>query len=436
MIKNSQKILKFPKDFLWGVSTSAYQIEGGIINDWSRWEHANSARLAAEAAKRYANAPRRIKKEALAPDNYICGSACDSYNKYEEDAKLVKGLDCGAYRLGIEWARIEPEQGKWDLKEIEHYRKVLQNLKDNNLKAVLTLWHWTNPVWLADRGGWANKESINYYLRYVELIVRELGDLVDFWITLNEPMAHVGFSYLLGSFPPNRKIDIIGAFKVTRNLILAHNLAYKKIHEIIGNAQVSFTSLTDYFEPANKFNPLDICLNSIVRYFHHRYYINRVKDQLDFIAFDYYFHQRISWLPPFRANLNKEVNDMGWEIYPEGIYYVLKYFNRFKKPIMVMENGLADAGDEKRADFIREHLKYVHKAISEGIDVRGYFYWSLLDNFEWADGWSPKFGLYRVDRKTFARAPRPSAKVYAEICKNNMIKISNSSRHSGIPLKR
>ncbi|MDD5291249.1 MAG: glycoside hydrolase family 1 protein [Patescibacteria group bacterium] len=411
MSKNNKKILKFPKNFLWGVSTSAYQIEGGIINDWSRWEK-SEVRI------------KKLERKGKNPEDFICGQACDSYHRYEEDAKLAKGLNCGAYRLGIEWARIEPEQGKWDLKEVEHYRKVLQNLKDNELKVVLTLWHWTNPVWFADRGGWADKESVNYYLRYVEFVANELGDFVDYWITLNEPMAHIGFGYITGSFPPNRKLNIIGAFKTARNLISAHNLAYKKIHKIIKNAKVGFTSLTDYFEPANKYNPLDIRLNSIVRYFHHRYYFNRVKDQLDFIAFDYYFHQRISWLPPFKDNLNKEVSDMGWEIYPEGIYYVLKYFARFKKPIFVMENGIADEDDKERKKFIIDHLSYVHKAIAEGVNVRGYFYWSLLDNFEWAAGWSPKFGLYELDRKTFERTARPSAEAYSEICKNNYIEIS------------
>ena len=422
MIKNSQKILKFPKDFLWGVSTSAYQIEGGIINDWIRWE---------KSEVRIKNLELRNENS----DDFICGKACDSYNRYEEDAKLIKDLNCKAYRLGIEWARIEPEQGKWDLKEIEHYRKVLQNLKDNNLKAVLTLWHWTNPIWLSDIGGWANKKVADYFGRYAGFIVSELGDLVDYWITLNEPMVHIGAGYLAGKFPPNRK-SIFAARKVFNNLIRAHKKSYKIIHKKYPQAKVSITQIMIYFKPARSWCPIEQGLAKLARWLWNEKFLNKIRSELDYIGLDYYFHDRIVWYPPFKRNKNERVTDMGWEIYPQGIYYVLKSLAKFGKPVIIIENGLADADDDQRTDFIREHLKYIHKAISEGVDVRGYFHWSLLDNFEWADGWSPKFGLYRVDRKTFARAPRPSAKVYAEICKNNMIKISNSSRHSGIPLKR
>jgi beta-glucosidase len=144
---------------------------------------------------------------------------------------------------------------------------------------------------------------------------------------------------------------------------------------------------------------------------------------LDYVGVDYYFHQKISCRPPFRANENKEVNDMGWEIYPAGIYQVLKYLSKFKKPIYIMENGIANEDDKKRSKFILDHLRFVHQAIQDGMDVRGYFYWSLLDNFEWAHGFAPKFGLYAVDRKTFKRTMRPSAKVYGEICGNNEVKI-------------
>lgn len=405
-ISKKGKFLRFPDDFLWGVSTSSHQIEGGNLNDWSEWESA-PARI------------EQLKQAGKDPDDYICGLACDSYNRYKEDASLVKELGCGAYRFGIEWSRIEPEDGKFNLAEVKHYRDVLEDLRERGLRPVVTLWHWTNPSWLARSGGWTNKEVAAKYLRYVEFIVKELGEYVHFWVTLNEPMAHIGFGYLRGNFPPGKRGDIIGAIKTYKNLVKAHNSAYQIIHRHFSRAQVGFTSLTDYFEPADKRNPLDQMLNSIFRYFHHRMFLNAVSKRLDFIGVDYYFHQKVSWWPPFKRNENKKVNDMGWEIFPEGIYHVLKYLARFKKPIYIMENGLADAADAERADFIRDHLSYVHQAIVEGIDVRGYFYWSLLDNFEWAHGFGPKFGLFAVDRKTFARIKRPSADVYADICKKN-----------------
>jgi len=192
------------------------------------------------------------------------------------------------------------------------------------------------------------------------------------------------------------------------------------------NSKVSFTSLINYFKPNRQANFLDRLAVVIVEYFCYEKFLDQTVEYLDFIALDYYSRNRLKWIPWFNVNLNKEINkklsDMGWEIYPAGIYHVLRYLSKFNKPIYIMENRVADADDNKRTVFIINHLKYVHKAISQGIDVRGYFYWSLLDNFEWADGWTPKFGLYAVDRKTFKRTSRPSAKVYAEICKNNEIK--------------
>ncbi|MFH1233883.1 MAG: glycoside hydrolase family 1 protein [Patescibacteria group bacterium] len=406
----NNKIRKFPHNFLWGVSTSAYQIEGGITNDWSEWEKSEVRIKKLEANKKN-------------PENFTCGSACDSYNRYEEDFDLAKGLNCGAFRLGIEWARVEPEEGKFNLKEIEHYKKVLQTAKKKNLKVVLTLWHWTNPVWLAQANGWANKKAVNYFIRYVELIIKELGQDVDFWITLNEPMVHICFGYILEKFPPVKKWNLWGAIMAYNNLVKAHQLAYDKIHQFLPQSQVSFTSLVNYFKPNRQANFFDRLAVVIAEHFSHGKFLNQVAAHMDFIALDYYTRNRLKWMPWFNISLdkkiNKKVNDMGWEIYPKGVYHVLRYLSKFNKPIYIIENGVADADDKQRAKFIVNHLKYVHKAISQGVDVRGYFYWSLLDNFEWAVGWTPKFGLYKVDRKTFKRVPRPSAKIYAEICKNN-----------------
>lgn len=403
-----EKILKFPDNFLWGVSTSAYQIEGGIKNDWSEWEKSEAR-------------TKKLKVKGKNPDDFICGQACDSYNRYEEDLDLVKDLGCGAFRMGIEWARIEPEEGKFDMNEIEHYRQVLQMAKQKDLKIVLTLWHWTNPVWLVNQGGWANKKSVDYFIRYTELIVKELGEYVDFWITLNEPMVPLANGYLTSKFPPNKKFDVFKAISVFKNLVKAHRRTYKLIHNIFPGAKVSITQLANFFESASKWNPIEIFFSWIASYFSNNLFLKRIKNDIDFVGFDYYFYHRIVWYPPFKNNLSKKVTDMGWEIYPEGIYYVLKDLAKYNKPIYVMENGLADADDKERADFIIGHLKYVHRAIEEGVDVRGYFYWSLIDNFEWAAGWAPKFGLYEVDRKNFKRTPRPSVKVYADICKNNRI---------------
>ncbi|MBD3247996.1 family 1 glycosylhydrolase, partial [Candidatus Falkowbacteria bacterium] len=189
------------------------------------------------------------------------------------------------------------------------------------------------------------------------------------------------------------------------------------------NARVSITKLTNDFEPACRWNPIESFLAIIFNYFYNTLFLEKIEKELDYIGVDYYFHNRMVWHPPFIKNKNKKVNDLGWEIYPKGIYHALKSLKKFNKPIIVLENGLADAKDKHRKDFINDHLYYVHKAIEEGIDIKGYFHWSLLDNFEWAEGWAPKFGLFKVDRETFEREPRPSAKAYSKICKNNSLEI-------------
>jgi beta-glucosidase len=410
------KILNFPANFLWGVSTSAYQIEGGIENDWSRWEKKSKV----ESRKSKANTTPLAPFIKGVVSEFVCGPACDSYNRYEEDLDLVKNLNCGAYRIGLEWARIEPQEGKFNQAEIEHYRKVLLAFKKQGIKSVITLWHWTNPVWLAEQGGWANKKSVEYFARYVEMVVKELGGLVDYWLTLNEPMVYLVNGYVKGKWPPQKK-NWLYAWRAYNNLVKAHQASYKVIHEKFPEAKVSLTMLTNYFEPAHSWNLAEVCFAKLANFFWNDRFVKKLKGQYDFLGLDYYFHDRVIWRPPFVNNLNNEVTDMGWEIYPVGIYYVLKNYAKFKKPLYIMENGLADAADAKRAKFITDHLKYVHQAIAEGIDVRGYFHWSLIDNFEWSSGFEPKFGLYSVDRKTFARAPRPSAKIYAQICKNNEV---------------
>lgn len=406
----ANKTLKFPSGFLWGVSTSAYQIEGGNVNDWSQWEK-SPARL------------KQLKAEGKNPEDYICGQACDSYNRYEEDFDLALELNNNAHKLGVEWSRIEPVEGQWDVKEVEHYRQVLLALKKRNLKVFVCLWHWTNPLWLSQMGGWTNKKAVFYFSRYAKFMAENLGDSVDYWLTLNEPMAHIGFGYIRGNFPPAKKGNIFGAIKVFKNLNQSHIAGFKAIHGVLSQAKVGFISLTDFFEPAHKYNPLDWILTIAARYLHHRAFLNKAKNYLDFIGVNYYFHNKISIWPPFKVSSNKEINEMGWEIYPAGIEQVIKYFGRLNIPIFITENGIADADDNQRAKFIIEHLKYIHQAISRGADVQGYCHWSLLDNFEWAHGWTQKFGLYSVDRRTFKRTARASAKVYAEICKNNEVRV-------------
>ncbi len=420
--KNTKEI-KFPQDFLWGASTSAYQIEGGIKNDWSEWEKDNAQRLAGEAKYNWAEWQQKKFPEMFTPDNYICGQAVNSYNMTDEDIECIKKLNLKAYRFGIEWARIEPEKGKIDKKELEHYRIFIKKLKDNNIEPIVTIWHWTNPVWISSNGGWHNPKTVQYFLNYVDLIVKEFGDMVKYWVSLNEPMMHIGHGYVDAKFPPNYKFNLIKILRAFKNLTKAHRESYKIIHKHNHEAKVSIAMTTGYFDSASGWNPIELLLVKIAHYFRNDWFLKKLKGHLDYIGVNYYHHDRIIWHPPFKRNLNEKINDRGWEIFPVGIYHVLKSYKKYKKPIIILENGTADSEDEHREDFIKDHLFYIHKAINEGVDVFGYCHWSLLDNFEWAEGFWPKFGLYEVDRENnFTRKARSSALAYAKICKENKIK--------------
>lgn len=418
--------LKFPDGFLWGAATSAHQVEGNNHNDWSEWEHANSARLAAEVAKRHANAPMRIPDyildkypNPLQKENYISGQACDHYNRYEEDFDIAKSLGHNAHRFSIEWSRIEPEEGKFDEKEIEHYRNVIKALRVRGIEPFITLWHWTNPIWLAKIGGPESKKFPFYFARYAKFVVENLKESAQFWITLNEPEIFSANSYLKGVWPPQKK-NFISYFCVMRNLIKAHRKSCEIIKKINPAAQVGIAKNNIYFE-AYQNKCVNCLVKKIIDWWWNFYFLNQIKNRQDFIGLNHYFHNRINH--GFNKNENKKVSDMGWELYPKAIYYVLNDLKKYNKPIYITENGLADAEDKNREWFIKESLKNIHKAIQEEVDVRGYLFWSLLDNFEWDKGFWPRFGLLEIDYKTMERKIRPSAYKYAKICKNNeMIK--------------
>jgi len=387
---------KFPENFFWGTATSAHQIEGNNENQWSEWE-----------------------KQGHIKDGSISGRACNSYQLYKKDVELIKELNNNAYRFSIEWSRIEPKQGQFDKDEISHYKKVIKECKENNIEPFITIYHWTMPLWFAEQGGWLNKNAPTYFKRYTEKLAEAFGQDVKYWCTINEPMIYAFNSYLKGKWVPQKK-SFLKFRKVLRNLVKAHKLAYDALHKNSNRCQVSIAKNNQFFEAYSN----DFINKTAVKFLHYYWnesFLNKIKNELDYIGLNYYFHNRlkISWNFYELKNKNKITNDMGWEIYPEGIYHVLKNLEKYNLPIYILENGLADAKDEKRADFIVEHLRYIHKAIQSGVDVRGYFHWSLLDNFEWAEGYEPKFGLYAVDFKTFERKARGSAGVYGEIAKSN-----------------
>lgn len=397
---------KFPEGFLWGTATSAYQVEGSNFNnDWWKWEN-SSKRI------------RKLKEQGKNPQDFISGRTCDQYHLYKKDFDLIRSLNNNAYRFSIEWSRVEPEEGRFSDKEIEHYRKLIEALLQRGIEPFITLWHFTNPLWFIRKGGWGKKKNNKYFLEYVDRIIKELGNLATFWIPINEPEIYTYSSYLEGRWPPQEK-SFLSFLKIIHNFIEVHRESYKIIKKVQPQAQIGIATNNTYYEVyQNKI--ISNLFKKIIEGLDHFYILDRIKNYQDFIGLNYYFHCRVKGFK-FNQNENKNVSDIGWEIYPEGIYQVLKRVRKFGKPIYITENGVADVKDKIRPKFIIEHLKWIHKAIQEGIDVKGYFYWSLLDNFEWRDGFWPRFGLFEVDYKSLKRIPRKSAKLYSEICRNNGI---------------
>lgn len=381
-------------NFLWGAATSSHQVEGNNVhNDW--WA-----------------AEKRV------PELEESGRAADHYNRFREDFALAKQLGHTAHRFSIEWSRLEPKRGHWNMREIAHYREVLEELRRLGMKSFVTLHHFTNPNWLAKEGGWENKRSAEYFRLYTKQVVEHLGDLVDFWVTINEPMVYATLSYIHGTWPPQKK-SFRSMWRVIQNLARGHKLAYREIHRVFPKASVGIAKHLVAYLPEHTWQIDDrIVIMAEDWWFNHRFY-GMTAGTHDFLGVNYYFTRK-KQVHLFSRSVSDApwdgpVSDMNWPIRPEGLTHVLLGMKRYNKPVYITENGLADAADTRRADFIRGHLRAVEEAQQQGVDVRGYLHWSLLDNFEWAEGFDPRFGLIEVDYETMERRVRPSARVYQAI---------------------
>ncbi|MFH1161928.1 MAG: glycoside hydrolase family 1 protein [Candidatus Jorgensenbacteria bacterium] len=402
--------------FYFGAATSAHQVEGGNRNDWTEWE-IETAKSKAQMAKGNPPTggwPDYILENYPSPldeENYISGRAADHFNRYEEDFDIAKSLGHNAHRFSIEWSRVEPEEGKFDESALAHYRNVVKALRARGMEPFVSLSHWTIPRWFRDAGGWRSPRAPERFARYAETAARVLGDDVRFWITLNEPELNAAFGYFLGKWPPNVRSPL-AYWRVLHRLVDGHRAAYAVIKRLAPQAQVGIAKHNSYFEAVG-LNPWNRALQSLAQWWWNSYFLDSIADVQDFIGLNYYFHNRINWW--FNRNENRTVSDVGWELYPEGIYHVVKDLARYRKPIYITENGVADARDVLRAAFIRETFRWLALTKEEGVDIRGYLHWSLIDNFEWADGFWPRFGLVEVDYRTQARRVRPSALVYRDL---------------------
>ena len=408
MEENKKQVLKFPEGFLWGAATSGYQIEGDSpACDWQEWER---------AGKTYGGK---------------CGKACDYWNLWKGDHKLLEELEVKSFRLSIEWARIEPREGEFSDVAINKYREILQDLKNKNIKTQVTLWHWVSPLWFSEKYGFHKKKSIKKFESYSNKIIEELGDLVDFWVVLNEPMVPLGMGYLKGGFPPGFK-NIFKFFRAGNNLARAYKKTYKLIHKKYPEAKVGITYLYNWYE-FKGLGFLGRAISRIVKWYRIDFFGNKIKKYQDYMGIDYYrlaeiiFDLKNSQILGFKIK-DDQNNPMRWVTYARGLRLVLREAHKkYKKPIYIMENGTpTNQGieDKSRIEFIDKHLVELNKAITEGIPVLGYNHWSLLDNFEWLEGYRPRFGLVEVDYKTLERKPRKSFYEYAKICKNNEVDLT------------
>jgi beta-glucosidase len=419
---------RFPEGFLWGTATAAHQVEGGNhANDWWGWEQA----------------PGHIKNGDRSDP------ACDHYRSYQTDFDLLRSLHQNAHRLSVEWSRIEPAPGQFSETALAHYRDVLQALRDRGMEPMVTLHHFTNPAWIADTGGWEAPETAEHFASFADRVTDQLGDLARFWITINEPTVIAYQGYVRGEWPPGKR-DLGAGARALVNLLRGHWMAYERIKGRHPELQLGLAHHLRVFDPARPFAPQDravaaafgrIFNETILRSLR----LGRLVFPLtragkasgprysqDFIGLNYYTRDLVRFNHRNRAELFGERvlvegsrrSDLTWELYPEGLYRTLVSLRREQLPIFVTENGIADRDDTMRPEFLLNHARAMLRAIDAGVPVRGYLHWTCFDNFEWAEGYSAKFGLIACDPKTQERRPRRSARLYAEICRSNQVPVS------------
>jgi len=404
-------MIKFPQNFLWGAATSAYQVEGNNTNaDWWQWEKAGHRENS--------------------------GMACRHYEFYEQDFDLVKSLNHNAHRISIEWSRIEPEEGKFSQGELQHYVDVILSLRARNIEPIVTLHHFTNPIWFSKAGGWVDRRAAEIFLRYCDFVVNGLAKHVRYWITINEPNVYISHAYILGVWPPEMK-SYLKAKTVENNMLLAHIKAFRLIHKIYKELNSPKPSVS-IAQNIMAFVPCTQALkNHFAAMLRNRWYNFGFLDKairhktLDFIGINYYSRQLVEvkhWgINSLAADVCEKghhpvrKNSLGWDIYPEGLYELLLKLKNYRLPIIITENGICTQDDRLRWDYIYNHLKNIHLAIEKGAPVTGYLYWSLMDNFEWDKGFGPRFGLIDIDYNSYKRTVRESARLFGEVCKTGIL---------------
>jgi beta-glucosidase len=424
--------------FLWGAATSGHQVEGqNDRSDWWKWENEGRCKGGARS-----------------------GAATDHWNRFREDLELASGLGLNSYRFSIEWSRIEPDQGRWDPSALDWYRELILECEKRGLVPMATLHHFTSPAWFAEIGGWASPGAAKLFARFAEKVAQELGARVPLWCTLNEPMVLVVGSYL-GRFMPPAEFSPIKASMACHQLLSAHAKAYDILHKIERREgpwkerplEVGIAHNMLDFVPDRRWHPMENLLRKVFWNFYNRSWLDAItggkqrfgipfllpraeivkaalgRRTTDFIGVNYYTKAYVQWRPRAAAQerpaelpiglsfaRRKELaSDVEWAIHPEGLGKMLRFVRRYGLPVYITENGIADREDKIRPGFLKAHLNEIRHALADGIRVRGYYHWSLLDNFEWSEGFGPRFGLFHVDYETFKRTPTGTAAVYREL---------------------
>lgn len=442
--------LVFPSSFLWGVSTSAFQIEGGWDADGkgpSIWDE-------------FCRRPGAIT------DGSTGEVAANHYRRMDEDVGLIAALGCSSYRFSVSWPRVFPEgDRRMNPLGMDFYDRLVDRLCAADIAPMVTLYHWDLPAALQREGGWARRAVVTRFADYTEAMVRRLGDRVPRWVTINEPLSVVGAGYLAGAHAPGVR-NPVAAARVVHHLLLAHGAAVRRIRALAPNAQVGIANAFSPVYPmrsrdARVANLISSALNRLCMdpIFLGHYppqlswllrLLNRgirpgdfdlMREPIDFIGVNHYsrFIARRTLLPFIGFRLMRPVyenalfTDLDWEIYPDGFFDILTWIRDTygNPPLIVTENGAAFddrpdgtavVEDQRRVDFLRDYLTALHRAMERGVDVRGYFVWSLLDNFEWAYGYGKRFGLYAVDYSSGRRFPKRSALWYRDVCKTGVVK--------------
>jgi beta-glucosidase len=440
---------RFPKDFLWGCATSAYQIEGSPLADGA----------GASIWHRFSHTPNRVT------DGDTGDIACDHYRRFESDVDLMRELGMQAYRFSIAWGRVLPEGvGRVNPAGLDFYERLVDRLLAKDIRPMATLYHWDLPAALDDRGGWLNRDIAGWFADYAEIMFRKLGDRVHHWVTLNEPWVVTDGGYLHGVLAPGHR-SAFEAPRASHNLMRAHGAAVQAYRSLNLRSPIG---LVVNIEPkyAASQDPADLAAVKRAEAYMNRQYLQPalhgsypeelkevfgeawpefppedfalIKQKLDFLGVNYYTRQVTRNDPgawPVRASGIKQKQhthtETGWEVFPQGLTDTLLWVKNHygNPPLYITENGAAFFDppqvegsvleDPLRVDYLRKHLRAVHQAIEQGADVRGYFVWSLFDNLEWAYGFSKRFGIVHVNYETLARTPKASARFYSKVIATN-----------------